>query len=195
MQARDGFAVFDYGNFDTQYEERDITDTVKHGWYSYDHRPRFGTNYVGLRQRISILSEAYSHDPFERRVKSTYAFVKELLSLVAERGARIDAIEQRADSALARGDTGLRVPIRAELTTHPDTLPITFEVMAHTGDSSLTQPGVPKGYRRTGEFRTRPMPVYVRFDADDYATHPECVGASGGGHGGGRAAAAARHTA
>jgi murein tripeptide amidase MpaA len=165
MKTRDGFEVFDYGNFDSGYEERDITDTVKHGWYSYDHRPRFGTNYFGLRQRISILSEAYSHDPFERRVKSTYAFVKELLSLVAERGTRIDGIEQQADSALARGDTGLRVPIRSVLTTHPDTLPITFEVMAHTGDSSRTQPGVPTGYRRTGQFRTRPMPVYVRFDA------------------------------
>lgn len=164
MQARDGFAVFDYGNFDTQYEERDISDTVKGGWYSYDHRPRFGTNYFGLRQRVSILSEAYSHDPFERRVKSTYAFVKEILSLVAERGNRIYEIEQNADSTLARGDPGLRVPIRSVLTTSPDTLPVTFEVMAHTGDSSLTQPGVPRGFRRSGEFRTRPMPVFVRFD-------------------------------
>jgi hypothetical protein len=164
MQTRDGFAVFDYGNFDTQYEERDISDTVKGGWYSYDHRPRFGTNYFGLRQRVSILSEAYSHDPFERRVKSTYAFVHEILSLVAERGTRIYEIEQNADSMLARGDTGLRVPIRSALTTSPDTLPVIFEVMAHTGDSSLTQPGVPRGFRRTGEFRTRPMPVFVRFN-------------------------------
>ena len=165
MQARDGFAVFDYGNFDTQYEERDISDTVKSGWYSYDHRPRFGTNYFGLRQRLSILSEAYSHDPFERRVKSTYAFVKEILSLVAERGKQINEIEQAADSAFVRGDTGVRVPIRSEITSHPDTVPVTFEVMAHTGDSSRTQPGVPRGFRRTGRFLTRPMPVFVRFDA------------------------------
>jgi hypothetical protein len=165
MEARDGFAVFDYGNFDTQYEERDISDTVKSGWYSYDHRPRFGTNYFGLRQRVSILSEAYSHDPFERRVKSTYAFVKEILSLVAERGKRINEIEQDADSMLARGDTGVRIPIRSEITNHPDTIPVTFEVMSHTGDSSRTQPGVPRGFRRTGKFLTRPMPVFVRFDA------------------------------
>lgn len=165
MQARDGFAVFDYGNFDTQYEERDISDTVKGGWYSYDHRPRFGTNYFGLRQRVSILSEAYSHDPFERRVKSTYAFVHEILSLVAERGTRINEIDQDADSAFMRGDPGVRIPIRSEITSHPDTLPVVFEVMAHTGDSSRAQPGVPRGFRRTGEFRTRPMPVYVRFEA------------------------------
>jgi hypothetical protein len=173
MQARDNFAVFDYGNFDTQYEERDITDTVKGGWYSYDHRPRYGTNFFGLRQRISILSEAYSHDPFERRVKSTYAFVHELLSLMAERGSRIARIERSADSAFSHGAFDTQVPIRSRLTEKPDTLPISFEVMAHTGDSSLTQPGVPRGYRRTGEFRTRAMPVYVRFDATDSRRIPK----------------------
>ena len=56
MLARAATLVFDYGNFDTQYEERDISDTVKSGWYTYDHRPRFGTNYFGLRQR-SLHSE------------------------------------------------------------------------------------------------------------------------------------------
>jgi hypothetical protein len=166
MKARDGFEVFDYGNFDTQYEERDITDTVKSGWYSYDHRPRFGTNYFGLRQRISILSEAYSHDPFERRVKSTYAFVHELLSLVAERGARIRAIASAADSAFARGAFDLPIPIRSRLTTSPRTLPVTFEIMAHTGDSSLTQPGVPRGFRRTGVMKTQNMPVFDRFEPE-----------------------------
>jgi hypothetical protein len=164
MKARDGFEVFDYGNFDTQYEERDITDTVKSGWFTYDHRPRFGTNYFGLRQRISILSEAYSHDPFERRVKSTYAFVHELLSLVAERGAKIRAIEGAADAELTRGAFDAPIPIRSRLTTAPRTLPVTFEIMAHTGDSSLTQPGVPRGFRRTGVMKTQPMPVYDRFE-------------------------------
>ena len=164
MKARDGFEVFDYGNFDTQYEERDITDTVKSGWFTYDHRPRFGTNYFGLRQRISVLSEAYSHDPFERRVQSTYSFVRQLLSLVAERGARIRAIERTADSAFARGDFTTPIPIRSRLTTAPRTLPVTFEVMAHTGDSSLTQPGVPRGFRRTGVMKTQSMPVYDRFE-------------------------------
>ena len=164
MQARDGFAVFDYGNFDTQYEERDISDTVKSGWYSYDHRPRFGTNYFGLRQRISILSEAYSHDPFERRVKSTYAFVREILSLVAERGARIRAIEDSADSGFARGNFTTPIPIRSRLTTTPTNEPVVFEVMAHTGDSSLTQPGVPRGLRRTGQMQTQTMPAYLRFE-------------------------------
>ena len=167
MKARDGFEVFDYGNFDSQYEERDITATTKRGWYTYDHRPRFGTNYFGLRQRISILSEAYSHDPFERRVKSTYAFVKELLSLMAERGARIRALEARADSQFVRGDFATQIPIQSKLMSTPLQLPVTFEIMAHTGDSSLTQPGVPRGFKRTGEIE----------DADDAGVRPLRAGA------------------
>jgi zinc carboxypeptidase len=172
MKERDGFAVFDYGNFDAGYEERDIADTLKSGWYSYDHRPRFGTNYFGLRQRISILSEAYSHDPFERRVKSTYAFVRELLSLMAERGTRLHEIESAADSDFGRGEYAQQIPIRSRMTTVPAREPVVFEIMAHTGDSSLTQPGVPRGYRRTGVLRTQVMPVYVRFEPTVTRTIP-----------------------
>lgn len=172
MQARDGFAVFDYGNFDTQYEERDISNTVKAGWYSYDHRPRFGTNYYGLRQRFSILSEAYSHDPFERRVKSTYAFVHEILSLVAERAVRLHEIESVADSTFGNGDYAQQIAIQSRLTTVPAREPVVFEVMKHTGDSSLTQPGVPRGFRRTAEMRTQVMPVYLRFEPTMTRTIP-----------------------
>jgi hypothetical protein len=144
VAQRDGFAIFDYGNFE---------GTPK-AWKTYDNRPRFGTNYVGIRGRISILSEAYSHDPFERRVKATYAFVREILSLVAERRATITHLPSpTADS----------VPIRSALTSSPLMLPVVSESLLATGDSSLTQPGVPRGYRRAGHFDTTTMAVYDRF--------------------------------
>ncbi len=167
MRTRHGFEIFDYGNFSREFDE-DFTDTVKHGWFSYEHLPRYGTNYYGLRGRIAILSEAYSHDPFERRVKSTYAFVQEILSAVAERAPEIRELIARADSAPAEwvaGSANSRaIPIRAELTTHPREEPVIFEDLARTGDSAMTQPGVPKGLRRTGHFRTQVMPVYDRFE-------------------------------
>jgi hypothetical protein len=145
VAQRDGFAIFDYGNF----------EGTPRAWKTYDNRPRFGTNYFGIRGKISILSEAYSHDPFERRVKATYAFVREILSLVAER---------RATIAHLPAPTADSVPIRAQLTTAPLTLPVVAESLIATGDSSLTQPGVPKGYRRAGKFDTVTMAVYDRFE-------------------------------
>ena len=97
-------------------------------------------------------------------MKSTYAFVKELLSLMAERGAHIRALETRADSQFVRGDFATQIPIESKLMATPLQLPVTFEVMAHTGDSSLTQPGVPRGFKRTGVMKTQTMPVYDRFE-------------------------------
>jgi hypothetical protein len=155
VRDRDGYETFDYGNFSDAFGREVGTDTVHGGWYTYDHRPRFGTNYYGLRNRVSILSEAYSHDPFERRVKSTYAFTKQLLSLVGERGAELKERERSIQPS--------PVAIRAELPKSAPPQPVTYEILARTGDSSRTQPGVPRGLRRTGEMRTRPMPVFDRF--------------------------------
>jgi hypothetical protein len=140
MRKRDGFETFDYGNFEGDPP----------AWMTYDDRPRFGTNYIGLRGRIAILSEAYSHDPFERRVKATYAFVHEILSLVAERGVH---------HAPKVG----QVPIRAEMTRTPFVAPVVREALVPTGDSSVTQAGVPRGMRRSGQLVPIDMKVYDRF--------------------------------
>ena len=167
MRTRDGFEVFDYGNFVSDGRGLVADTTVPEGWETYDSRPRFGTNYYGIRGRIGILSEAYSHDTLERRIASTYAFVNEALSLVAEKGAAIRALSARADSQpLAWGrapDSVQMVAVRSELVANPPKLDVIKEDLVKTGDSSLTQPGVPRGERRTGRYRTIRMPVYDRF--------------------------------
>ncbi|HEX5438396.1 MAG TPA: M14 family metallopeptidase [Gemmatimonadaceae bacterium] len=171
MREHDGFETYDYGNFggnfNAGYQRESLTDTVKHGWYSYEPTPRYGTNYYGVRGRIAILSEAFSHDPFERRVKSTYAFVHEVLSYTAEHGDQIVALSRRADSTVtawgAHPASAPKVPIRSEITKTPVQDDILVEKLVSTGDSSRTQPGVPVGLRRTGHIITEHMPVYVRF--------------------------------
>jgi hypothetical protein len=158
MHSR-GFEVFDYGNFGRADGRDVLTDTVKDGWYTYEHRPRYGTNYYGMRGRVSILSEAFSHDPFKRRVASTYAFVQEILSAAARHASQLEQIRASADN-VQEAD----VPIRSRMTTKPFDAPIPFEVLKRTGDSTRTQAGVPKGIRRTGRFITQVMPVYDRFE-------------------------------
>jgi hypothetical protein len=161
VRTRRGYETIDYGNFVSQ-------DSAERGWFTYDHRPRFGTNYYALRGRVAILSEAYSHDPFERRVASTYAFVRELLSLVAERGSRIRTLGVRADSALATwaGRAGSpEIPIRAGMTTTPYMGDVIVETLERTGDTARVQTGVRRGFRRIGSFRTVRMPIYDRFVA------------------------------
>ena len=178
MRVRDGFEVFDYGNFLTD-ERGDVPDTtVRDGWATYDPRPRFGTNYYGIRGRIGILSEAYSHDPLERRIGSTYAFVKEILSLAGEKGAAIKSLSARADSQpLAWGrspspDSLQMVAVRSQLVATPRMMDVIREDLEKTGDSSFTQPGVPRGQRRTGRLKAIRMPVYDRFTSTLDRTPP-----------------------
>jgi hypothetical protein len=76
-------------------------------------------------------------------------------------------LSAQADSqALAWGrspDSLQMVPVRSELIATPRTMDVIKEDLEKTGDSSLTQPGVPRGERRTNRFRTIRMPVYDRF--------------------------------
>ncbi len=161
MRTRHGIETFDYGNFNDRGGLEISTDSTHAGWFTYDHRPRFGTNYYGLRNRVSVLGEAFSHDPLERRVRVTSSFVRELLSLVAERSGDLLARERAADAALAA--PGTVVALRSALPSSAPPQPVRFELLARTGDSSLTQPGVPRGLRRTGTLRTGEMPVFDRF--------------------------------
>ena len=184
MQKR-GFATFDYGDFISD-------DTLSKGWATFDSRLRFGTNYYGLRGRIGILSEAFSHDPFERRVAATYAFAQEILSVVAERAATIRRLTTEASTnhavdltqdcfsngctspqVLTRPD-GLTssIPIRSEMVAAPSPIDVVAEDLERTGDSTRTEPGVPKGLRRTGRFHAVKMPVFDRFKPTLFAPPP-----------------------
>ncbi len=155
-----GFETFDYGNLLTDERALAAPTTAAQGWATYDHRPRYSTNYYGMRNGIGILSEAYSHDPFARRVAATDAFVREILSLTAERAAEI----QRLRAAAAAQGAGEVVPIRSQLTRSPIMADVIVEDVVSTGDSARTEPGVPRGRRRTGNFRTVRIPVYDRFE-------------------------------
>lgn len=174
MRRDEGFEVFDYGNFTRRGAEVAIfnpatpQDTAGLGWATYDHTPRYGTNYYGMRGRISVLSEAFSHDPFARRVASTYDFVYEVLSYVADNATDITDLAHEADRRTTgwgnEPRSGPAIPIRSRMTTHPYLGPVLVEQLAPTGDTTRTQPGVRRGFRRTGRIEAVRMPVYDHFD-------------------------------
>jgi hypothetical protein len=83
LQKDHGTRAFDYGNFSGRGEER--------RWTTFDHRPRFLTNYYGLRNRLAFLCEAYSYLPFQRRAEVTRQFVLATLRAVA--GAREEIVK------------------------------------------------------------------------------------------------------
>jgi len=169
VRARHRLETFDYGNFRGEFEGRDDpTSLRKGGWETYEHKPRFGTNYVGLRNRISVLAEAYSHDPFARRVEAMSQFVGELLSYVAEQRTTVLA-RTRGASALRPGAS---VPIRATMTRTPFTAPVLVEALENAGDSVRYEAGLRPGLKRTHRHVAVEMPVWDRFDGTLTTTLP-----------------------
>jgi len=161
LRERLRLETFPYGNFVSQ-------DSVERGWFTYDHRPRYGTNYFGLRGRVAILAEAYSHDPFAKRVASTYSFVVELLSLVAANAEDFLEVGREADrrtTAFATiPNSSPMIAIRARMTQTPRVEPMLVEDVVRTGDSARAEAGLRPGLRRTGRMRTVRVPVYDRFE-------------------------------
>ncbi|MCC7000967.1 MAG: M14 family metallopeptidase [Gemmatimonadaceae bacterium] len=173
VRAKQKVETFDYGNFTggPNGTREDPTSLQKGGWSTYEHKPRFGTNYYGLRGRVSILSEAYSHDPFERRVKATTAFVTELLTYVGEKGRTVVARTRAGSAGLVRGNAA-PVPIRARMTTTPFDAPVLVEPLQAMGDTLRHEAGVRRGYKRTRTFTAVTMPVYDRFESTLTQTLP-----------------------
>ena len=93
-----GWEYYYYGNASARGGET-------RGWYTFDHRPRFNNNYIGLRNRIAILSEAYSYASFEERVLATLYFVEEILDYVHEHAEEVRSIVAAADAAGVTGDS------------------------------------------------------------------------------------------
>ena len=79
-------------------------------WRTFDHRPRFNNNYVGLRNRFAILSEAYAYATFEDRVMASLWFVEEILNHAA---TNADAIQEIVAAADQHSIIGEELAVRA----------------------------------------------------------------------------------
>src|SRR3954471_12757324 len=150
MQRRHQQRTFPYGNFRNQ-----DPDSLIQGWETYDARPRFGTNWMGLRGRLSILSEGYSNADFRIRVSATYNFVREVLELAGEEAGLIKSTVRESDRARPES-----LVVRSKLAP-----PVVQEVVAEiTRDAGAGTNGYAHR-RRTGVYRTIRMPVFDRFTA------------------------------
>ena len=168
---RRGVKTYPYGNFSNSFAREVSVDPVKEGWFTYDSRPRFGTNYFGLTGGIAVLSEAYSHDPFATRVASTSAFVRELLSTVGGDPAILARVTA-ARRALTAGSVPRGVVLETAMTTRPFSDSVLVEDLEADRDSIGAEPGVPTGIRRTGRIRPQFMPVIDRFEPTRSTTVP-----------------------
>ncbi len=67
------------------------------GWRPAGPQPRFITNYVGLRNRLSILDENYTHADFKTRVWGAYYFLRSILEYCDKHKDKILQLVKSAD--------------------------------------------------------------------------------------------------
>jgi hypothetical protein len=81
----------------------DPTDATK-GWVPLDPAPRYLSNYVGLRNRFSVLNEQYPYVDFATRVRGAYDLFVTFLDYVHEHRDEMVGMVRAADRrAIARG--------------------------------------------------------------------------------------------
>ena len=105
VEKKHPFRLYYYGNFGSESggQQGPRVDPKRPGdasWRTFDHRPRFGNNYIGLRNRLAILSEAYSYLDFRGRVRVTEAFVEEVLRALAANATRLTTLTAQLDGEM-----------------------------------------------------------------------------------------------
>lgn len=125
LRLRDHVETYPYGNY-----VQPRGDSVPSGWNSYESLPRYGTNLQGM-MRVSVLSEAMSHDPFWRRIDATYDFVLETIRYLNEHRTELRHHEalsaaNRPDSVVVRGNSLADSPARMDSVLVEFTRPVTL---------------------------------------------------------------------
>jgi hypothetical protein len=161
LKRERGWALFDYGNTETHDGTR--------GWYTFGQEGRYVTNGVGLRNRVAVLSEAASFQPFRVRVETTLAFVRAVLDRVAGEADRVRTLIRAADEAVTAWG---RDPSKAPA------LGVRFEFAAR-GTEPVPLEVVPAGTRvdrrkapDPSTLKPTPLPVFDRFRPTRTAPFP-----------------------
>ncbi|OGD20083.1 MAG: hypothetical protein A2W03_00205 [Candidatus Aminicenantes bacterium RBG_16_63_16] len=132
LEKKYGTLAAGYGGF------RDFKEPGK-GWESMEHEPRYVTNYIGLRNRLSILDENYVHADFKTRVMGNYAFLRAILDYCEANASEMALLVAEADrQTVARG---LAPTDKDIFYTEFDLLPLKSPVTVHAYETEVIPQG------------------------------------------------------
>jgi len=132
MLEAHSFRTYYYGNFEGKAPEAGQPETRT--WNAFDQRPRIGQNYGGLRNRIAILSEAYSYLDFKNRIAVTEAFVEDILRYSEQHAREILALTAGLDADFVRsaqGDGEMMLGVEYEIRALPNKVPLLVGEVTH----------------------------------------------------------------
>ena len=135
------------------------------GWISYASEPRFLVNYIGLRNRLSILNENYVYADFKTRVNASYHLLLSILEYAAKHKNEIIKMLKEADQKAV--NDGMNPAVADSFAVKYEGYP-TPEKITIKAIETDTIPGK-KGYWRFKQ-SNRHVTVTIPYIADYYAT-------------------------
>jgi len=155
-----------YGGF------RDFKAPEK-GWETMEPQPRYVTNYIGLRNRLSILDENYVYADFKARVMGNYHFLKAILDYCWAHDEEIKRIVAEADQKAVL--KGLNPTDKEQFFVEYEVQPLKKPVTVHAYETEIIPQGEGRRpqVRRTDKVTVQTVPYYsdwygkrgVRFPA------------------------------
>lgn len=151
--------------------------SLRQGWpakaiYTYNHHPRYIVNQMGLRNKIGILSEAFAHDRFYKRMNGTYGFVAEILEFTNTNGKKIAEINAKATNDAienVKNNAGkAKKGVRFKMVPLEDTFTLrTYDYIAYNNEKGEQR------YTRSGKIIEIPnVENYSKFEAEIESTLP-----------------------
>ncbi|MBX3377412.1 MAG: DPP IV N-terminal domain-containing protein [Phycisphaeraceae bacterium] len=103
--------TFWYGNFADNHSR----------WETYPDQGRYGIQYVGLRNRLSILTESCSYATYQQRFDAQVAFVRSAFEFAASKRNEIRRLLEEADRRTVEAGRAAEddVPIRSKMVAAP----------------------------------------------------------------------------
>ena len=187
MKAKHGWDSFYYGNASTPGGRGGgrggapraacstpvVPEGVTRAWATFEHVPRFHNNYVGLRNRFALLSEAYAYATFEDRIKATNDFLAASLDFARQNAAKLKKAIADADRATIGGQplattskfkTGGTVDILMG-EVEPETNPVNQAVMCRRKDVTKVEKMTDMMWFEPATTEVVPQAYYVPLDA------------------------------
>jgi dipeptidyl-peptidase-4 len=140
----------------------DFRDMEK-GWRTFGHEPRYVTNYIGLRNRLSILDENYNYADFKTRVMGCYGLLKSILDYAQVHGDEMRRLVAEADQRTIRKGMAPRDTDTFGLDTDVRALPEKVTVRGYEMEVTQREGSPYPQVKRTDRQKTYVMPYFADF--------------------------------
>lgn len=158
-----------YSTLNCFYGEFIDQKNYEQGWISYASEPRYFSNYVGLRNRFSILNENYVYADYKSRVFGCYNLISSLVDYSSANKDKLKRLTADADAKTLRIGTSSVDSFAVKYTGVPTPEKVTiltYEAEPYTDENGRER------FRKTERKRTVTVPYIADYVPTQSIAYP-----------------------